>query len=236
MLINTLSAHSLQFPPAASALKDPNGLLAVGGDLSPARLREAYRLGIFPWFSEDSPILWWSPDPRGVIFPDQLHISRSLRKFMRRCGYTCTLNHAFKEVMSACISQREDTEGSWITNDMYAAYCKLHDLGHAHSVEVWSAGKLVGGLYGVLNGQVFCGESMFHRADHASKIALVALVRHFVPAGLRLIDCQMPTPHLLNLGAQALPRGEFLPILQRLGNTEITQEHLIAQSISGICS
>ena len=234
-MISALSAHSLQFPAISGALEEPNGLLAVGGDLSPPRLLEAYRLGIFPWFSDDDPILWWSPDPRGVIFPEQLHISRSLRKFVRNCNYTCTFNQAFAEVISGCIAQREHTEGSWITDDMYEAYCDLHDLGHAHSVEVWSAGRLVGGLYGILNGQVFCGESMFHHADHASKIALMALVQHLSPAGLGLIDCQIPNPHLLSLGAQALPRAEFLPILQRLGETKIEHEYLTPQSISGIC-
>lgn len=224
----------MQFPPVSSALEEPNGLLAVGGDLSPARLLEAYRLGIFPWYGDDDPILWWSPDPRGVIYPEQLHISRSLAKFIRRCPYQCTINQAFERVVSGCIEQRVATEGSWITDDMYEAYCDLHDLGHAHSVEVWQDGNLIGGLYGILNGQVFCGESMFHRADHASKIALVSLVKHLVPGGLALIDCQMTNPHLLTLGAQALPRGEFIPLLQRLSKTSIGQEYLVPQSISGI--
>lgn len=209
-------------------------MLAVGGDLSVPRLIQAYRQGIFPWFSEGDPILWWSPDPRGVIWPEQLHISRSLRKFLKRCDYRCTINIAFEQVVSGCIQQRAELEGSWITDDMYEAYCNLHDAGHAHSIEVWQGEQLVGGLYGVMNGRIFCGESMSHRADHASKVALIALIKHFTPAKLALIDCQMLNPHLSSLGATSLSRTEFIHCLHTLGNDTVASHYREPQSISGI--
>lgn len=232
-MIPILDPVALAFPPVASALREPNGLLAVGGDLSPQRLAHAYAQGIFPWFSDGDPILWWSPDPRAVIFVDRLHISRSLRKFAKRGLYTYSINRTFSQVVRGCIEQRADTEGTWITDDMYHAYCQLHEQGLAHSVEVWQHDTLVGGLYGILQGQIFCGESMFHRADNASKLALLALVRHFEGAGLELIDCQVPNPHLSRLGAETIPRTQFLDYLNRFKRTKISQTYLIPQSISG---
>ncbi|RUO33298.1 leucyl/phenylalanyl-tRNA--protein transferase [Aliidiomarina soli] len=231
-----LDPDSYEFPDPQQALHEPNGLLAVGGDLSVPRLVEAYRQGIFPWFSDGDPLLWWSPDPRAVIDPQQLHIGRSLRKAIRKSHLHCTINHAFEEVISACSEQRAEREGTWITDDMYEAYCDLHQAGHAHSVEVWDKERLVGGLYGVLNGSIFCGESMFHKVTNASKIALVALCHHLQPAGLKLIDCQMPTPHLESLGATSLSRSEFLKHLKRFGEAQIDKDFLLAQPISGICA
>lgn len=233
--LTELRADRIEFPAPQQALDDPNGLLAVGGDLSVARLREAYRQGIFPWFAEADPLLWWSPDPRAIIVPDELHISRSLRKFAKRSGYQCTINHAFDEVIEACAQTRAEHEGTWITDDMVDAYKRLHLAGDAHSVEVWWQGKLVGGLYGVVNGAVFCGESMFHRANNASKIALWALCQQLVPAGMALIDCQMPTEHLESLGARTITREAFLATLKRLSTGKISREALEPQSISGIC-
>lgn len=232
-MLSVLSAGSVDFPDPHIALHEPNGLLAVGGDLSVPRLLEAYRRGIFPWFSDRDPLLWWSPDPRGVIYPQNLYISRSLAKFAKRCNYTYSINQAFEQVISACIEQRTEAEGTWITDDMLESYCDLHDAGHAHSVEVWSDNRLVGGLYGVLSGRIFSGESMFHRADNASKLALVALRNHLTPAGLRLIDCQMPTPHLEKLGAVSMPRAQFLHLLALNVHQPLTRGVLYPQSISG---
>lgn len=233
-MIPVLSHNVLRFPALHRALAEPNGLLAVGGDLSVERLLLAYRSGIFPWFSEGDPIIWWSPDPRGVIFPDRIHVSRSLRKFARRIDYTYSINQAFEQVISGCIEQRAELEGTWITDDMYEAYCDLHDHGHAHSIEVWHHGELAGGLYGVLQGTIFCGESMFHRADNASKLALLALRHHLLPAGLSLIDCQMPNPHLLTLGAEAIAREQFVSLLEQGLQGSIDANYLKPQSISGI--
>lgn len=233
MMIPVLSDSALDFPSVTSALQEPNGLLAVGGDLSPERLVVAYQQGIFPWFSDNDPILWWSPDPRAVFFPDKLHISRSLAKFAKKQPFQFSINQAFEEVISGCIEQRAEQEGTWITDDMYEAYCQLHDEGHAHSIEVWQEHRLVGGLYGIIHGSIFCGESMFHRATNASKLALITLVKHLKPAGLKLIDCQMPNPHLLSLGAQTLPRKEFLDYLNCLGRTKMNADYLKPQSISG---
>lgn len=233
-MIPLLNPASFEFPEVASALTEPNGLLAAGGDLSPQRLLQAYAQGIFPWFSEGDPILWWSPDPRGVILVDRLHISRSLRKFSKRCNYTYSINQAFEEVISGCIEQRADVEGTWITDDMYEAYCNLHDQGAAHSIEVWQSGRLVGGLYGIAQGRIFCGESMFHRADNASKLALAALVNHLKPAGLQLIDCQMPTPHLITLGAETMSRSRFIDYIKQHQGAKMHPDYLIPQPISGI--
>lgn len=233
-MLSQLPRHQHLFPDPEMALQEPNGLLAVGGDLSPERLLKAYQQGIFPWFGEGDPILWWSPDPRAVILPSQLHISRSLRKFLRRCDYHCTFNFAFDEVISNCAEQRAYAEGTWITEDMQVAYSHLHALGHAHSVEVWQGPNLVGGLYGMLMGQVFCGESMFHRADNASKIALLALRDHLLPHGLRLIDCQVPNAHLMSLGAVEMPRHSFLHQLALGHHRPMPAEALCAQPI--ICA
>ncbi|HXH02137.1 MAG TPA: leucyl/phenylalanyl-tRNA--protein transferase [Candidatus Competibacteraceae bacterium] len=205
------------FPNPDEALRDPNGLLAVGGSLTPERLLNAYRQGIFPWFGEGQPILWWSPDPRAVLFPERIKVSRSLRKRMRNAGFQVTLDRAFAEVIRACAAPRRDGPGTWITADMERAYCRLHRLGHAHSVETWYQGRLVGGLYGVAVGRVFYGESMFSHMNDASKVALVRLCRQLEDWGFGLIDCQMSTAHLLSMGAEEIPRRVFLQLIERFG-------------------
>ena len=204
------------FPPVRSALKEPNGLLAAGGDLSPERLLEGYRRGIFPWFSEGDPILWWSPDPRMVLFPAEFKISRSLGKTLRNCRYEARFDSAFEEVIASCAAPRKGEPGTWIGQAMVEAYLELHRLGYAHSVEIWIAGDLAGGLYGVAMGGVFFGESMFSRVRDASKIALAALVAHLKSAGFGLIDCQMHTRHLETLGAREIPRAQFSRLLEEL--------------------
>jgi leucyl/phenylalanyl-tRNA--protein transferase len=204
------------FPPVQSALKHPNGLLAAGGDLSPERLLEAYRHGIFPWFSEGDPILWWSPDPRMILFPSELRISRSLGKTLRNRSYEARFDSAFDEVMAGCAAPRKGEPGTWISGAMIEAYRDLHRLGYAHSVETWIDGVLAGGLYGVAIGRVFFGESMFSGARDASKIALAVLVAHLESAGFGLIDCQMRTRHLESLGAREIPRRRFSRLLEEL--------------------
>jgi leucyl/phenylalanyl-tRNA--protein transferase len=204
------------FPPLASALREPNGLLAVDGDLSPERLVQAYSRGIFPWFGEGEPILWWSPDPRMVLFPAELKVSHSLRKTLRRGRYEVRTDTAFREVMEGCAEPRGGQPGTWITPAMVAAYTRLHDMGIAHSVETWMDGELAGGLYGVALGRMFYGESMFSRRTDASKIAFVHLVRQLERWGFGMIDCQMKTPHLASLGAREIPRGEFVRRLTEL--------------------
>ena len=206
------------FPPLQRALKHPNGLLAAGGDLSPERLLTGYRQGIFPWFSGDEPILWWSPDPRMVLFPEQIKVSRSLGKALRNRAHEIRFDRAFGDVISGCAAPRDGASGTWITERMRQAYERLHRLGHAHSVETWIDGALAGGLYGVALGGVFFGESMFSRARDASKMALVALVRRCRSEGIGLIDCQMHTPHLATLGAREIPRREFARLLRELVN------------------
>ena len=215
MLFQLASRPTAPFPDPALAETEPNGLLAVGGDLSPQRLRNAYRLGIFPWFSAGQPILWWSPDPRLVLFPDRLRISRSLRKTLRRGTFTVSLDRDFGAVIRACAAPRADADGTWIVPEMARAYERLHSVGLAHSAEVWRDGELVGGLYGVAIGRAFFGESMFSRASDASKVALAHLVRCSSAWGFALIDCQVYTPHLASLGAVEIPRAEFL---QRLAD------------------
>ena len=197
------------FPTVSSALKDPNGLLAAGADLSSERLLEAYRHGIFPWFSEGDPILWWSPDPRMILFPAELKISRSFGKTLRNRSYEARFDSAFDEVVAGCAAPRKGDPGTWISGAMIEAYRSLHRLGYAHSVETWIDGDLAGGLYGVAIGRVFFGESMFSRSRDASKIALAALVGHLKSAGFGLIDCQMHTRHLETLGAREIPRRRF---------------------------
>jgi len=198
------------FPPLERALTDPNGLLAVGGDLSPGRLLDAYRKGIFPWYEEGQPILWWSPDPRAVLFTDKIKVSRSLGKTLRNKPYSVSFDQAFTQVISACAEPRAAASGTWITRDMQSAYLKLHQQGHAHSVEVWSEdNKLVGGLYGILLDKVFCGESMFNRQPDMSKIALVSLTEWLKPKRIKVIDCQLPNPHLTRLGAESISRETF---------------------------
>ena len=208
--------HDTPFPPVQSALGDPNGLLAAGGDLSPERLLDAYRHGIFPWFSEGDPILWWSPDPRMILFPAELKISRSLGKTLRNRSYEARFDSAFDEVVAGCAAPRKGEPGTWISGAMIEAYRGLHRLGYAHSVETWIDGDLAGGLYGVAIGRVFFGESMFSRARDASKIALAALVAHLESAGFGLIDCQMRTRHLETLGAREISRRRFSRLLEEL--------------------
>ena len=214
-MIPWLDAHD-PFPPVDQAMTDPNGLLAAGADLSTERLLDAYLHGIFPWFGDDDPLLWWSPDPRMVLVVEELHVSRSLRRVIRSGRYRVTLDTAFAEVMAGCAEPREDDTGTWITAEMVAAYSRLAALGFAHSVEVWSGSDLVGGLYGVAVGRMFYGESMFSRRTDASKVALTTLVWQLERWGFEMIDCQMSTSHLASLGAREIPRGEFVETLRRL--------------------
>jgi leucyl/phenylalanyl-tRNA---protein transferase len=201
--------YNTSFPPLEEALIEPNGLLAAGGDLSLQRLITAYRTGIFPWFNEGEPILWWSPDPRMVLFPNELKISRSLRKTLKKNPYTICFDRHFSQVMHACAAPRKGQSGTWIHPEMISAYTKLHQMGLAHSVEVWIDNTLVGGLYGVALGKVFFGESMFSNVADASKIAFVHLVKQLDDWGYGLIDCQVRTEHLASLGAREIPRAEF---------------------------
>ncbi len=197
------------FPDPGLALPDPNGLLAIGGDLSATRLLNAYREGIFPWFNPDEPILWWSPDPRCVFFPDEVHVSRSLAKRMRQCEYAVSFDQAFARTLEACAGVRRAGRGTWLGPEMRTAYLTLHQLGVAHSVEVWQQGQLVGGLYGVALGRMFFGESMFSHASDASKLALVHLAQQLADWEFPLIDCQVSSPHLSRLGATTLSRTAF---------------------------
>ncbi|MCB1703460.1 MAG: leucyl/phenylalanyl-tRNA--protein transferase [Halioglobus sp.] len=204
------------FPPTAQALQWPNGLLAMGGGLSCARLLDAYSRGIFPWYEAPQPVLWWTPDPRSVLFPDALHISRSLRKTLRSNRFRLAVDSHFGAVMRACADVRRDTVGTWIDEDMVTAYEELHALGFAHAVEVFDDnGALVGGLYGVSLGRVFFGESMFSRATDASKVALVALVDIAKRGDIQLIDCQVENPHLNSLGATNINRLDFEQCLEQ---------------------
>ena len=206
------------FPSVETALDEPNGLLMAGGSLTPARLLSAYRNGIFPWYEEGEPILWWSPDPRCILWPEDFRLSRSLRKSMRNAGFTVTQNSAFRDVMISCGAPRSGSSGTWVTREMIEAYCRLHMHDIAESIEVWRGDVLVGGLYGVVIGQVFIGESMFSRERDASKIALA----HLVGSGrFKLIDCQLETPHLRSLGAQTVSRAEYITLLDRYAQTTI---------------
>ena len=202
-------SQKISFPPPHLATAE--GLLAVGGDLRRERLLEAYRRGIFPWYADDEPILWWSPDPRLVIYPGNIHISRSLKRTLRRKRFKVTADRAFDRVIRQCAKvPRRQGEGTWITPAMEAAYCDLHRKGAAHSVDVWLEDQLVGGLYGISLGGAFFGESMFAHCSDASKVALVHLARHLAHHGFQLIDCQVTTPHLLRMGAEEIPRRRFL--------------------------
>lgn len=202
------------FPHPDRALTEPDGLLAAGGSLNPRRLLRAYRLGIFPWYSSGQPILWWSPDPRLVLFPERIKISRSLRKTLRKGLFAITADIDFPAVMAACAEPRSLAPGTWITPQMHRAYCRLHRLGHAHSIEIWHQGKLAGGLYGVAVGRVFYGESMFSLVSDASKVALVLLAAQLRRWDFAIIDCQVRTDHLLRMGAVEIPRATFLELLQ----------------------
>lgn len=211
-----------EFPPIQQALTEPNGLLAASDRISSSRLLTAYRRGIFPWYSDQQPVLWWSPDPRMVLFPDEFRMPRSLAKRLRRRDYEIRLDSAFAEVMRECSKPRSEDAGTWITEEMIAAYCELHRLGYAHSVETWIDGKLAGGLYGVSLGRAFYGESMFARVSDASKIAFAHLVRQLSRWQFGLIDCQMNTAHLARFGAREITRAEFSLKLTELVNYPIT--------------
>ena len=206
----------LSFPPPERALIEPNGLLALGGDLSCKRLIQAYSKGIFPWFNQDEPILWWSPDPRMVLFPAELKISRSLRKALQKHDYQISADRSFDQVIAACAAPRRHQGGTWINSGMIKAYRELHRMGHAHSVETCIDGKLAGGLYGVALGRAFFGESMFSRTTNASKIAFVHLVKQLAHWRFGIIDCQMKTAHLASLGAREIPRTQFTRIIEEL--------------------
>ncbi|MDW5418035.1 leucyl/phenylalanyl-tRNA--protein transferase [Iodobacter sp. CM08] len=214
---------SLQFPPLSLALQEPNGLLAAGGDLSPQRVLSAYVSGIFPWFMPGEPILWWSPNPRMVLFPAELHIPKSLDKVLRNRSYEVRFDTAFAEVMQGCAAPRDGEPATWISDDVCASYGALHRAGWAHSAECWIDGELAGGLYGIAIGKMFYGESMFARKADASKIAFVHLVRYLEQQGFQLIDCQMRTDHLARFGAREIFRDEFIERLSAL----ITEPHQV---------
>jgi leucyl/phenylalanyl-tRNA--protein transferase len=209
-----------RFPPVDGAMTSPNGLLAAGGDLSAARLLDAYRQGIFPWYNAGEPILWWSPDPRMVLIPSEFKVSSSLGKVLRKHTHEVTLDRDFGRVVRCCAAPREGAHGTWINPDIMAAYGELHRLNCAHSVEVWADKKLLGGLYGVAIGKMFYGESMFSRASNGSKIALAYLAKQLARWQFGMIDCQMATPHLASLGAREIPRDKFIGHLQQLVHCE----------------
>lgn len=217
--LHELDPRSLWFPPLEDALDEPNGLLAFGGDLRPERILTAYRNGIFPWYQDGQPILWWSPDPRAILYPDQVNISRSMRKVLRSDAFSIHLDRDFDAVIAACGALTERRTGTWITAPMRQAYRELHRLGHAHSIEVWQDGALVGGLYGLGIGRVFFGESMFSRVANASKVALIHLCARLQTWGFAVIDCQVTNDHLLSMGSQEIARRDF----QRLIAEHTTQ-------------
>jgi len=209
-----LLSDKIEFPPPR--LASEHGLLAVGGDLSQTRLLLAYRMGIFPWYSDDEPVMWWSPDPRLVLYPREIKISRTLKKILRKNVFQVTMDRAFREVIHHCADVRlEKNEGTWIVEDMMEAYCRLHESGFAHSVEAWHQGELVGGIYGVSLGKCFFGESMFSRISNASNVALVKLVEYLETLSFDMLDCQIPTGHLIRFGAREVPRDRFLMELER---------------------
>lgn len=204
------------FPPVDMAWDEPNGLLAVGGNLHPMRLINAYQSGVFPWFSPNEPIYWWSPNPRAVLYPHKIRFSRSLRKVMRNKGYSINFDQDFPATVNACAAPRAGNGGTWITNEMFQAYCNLHRLGYAHSVEVRNQdNELIGGLYGVVANGVFSGESMFSKTPNTSKLALVALAYHLQQWGFHLIDCQIESDHLLSMGAEEISRSHYINILKQ---------------------
>lgn len=220
------------FPPLELALSEPNGLLAAGGDLSPERLIAAYRRGIFPWFSAGDPILWWSPNPRMVLIPSELNISRALAKVLRNRPYETRVDTAFAEVVAGCAAPRNGQPGTWIVPEMQAAYLRLHTLGYAHSIETWINGELAGGLYGIALGHAFFGESMFARHTDASKIALAHLCALLQQKGFGIIDCQMETAHLASLGARPISRSDFAARLDALVPTDALPGHWSASTIA----
>ncbi len=205
---------SHELPAPQMALREPNGLLAAGGELTPTHLWQAYQQGIFPWYNDGQPILWWSPDPRAVIRVTDFHASRRLRRTLRQHPWRITLNCAFAEVVAQCAAPRARDQGTWLNPAMQAAYCAMHALGRAHSLEVWRESRLVGGVYGVAVGRVFSGESMFSRVSDTSKIALFALCRHLAANGYAVLDCQIDNPHLTTLGCETMPRDKFIQLLR----------------------
>ena len=211
-------------PPVELALEEPNGLLAQGGDLSVETLLDAYRHGVFPWYSDDQPLLWWSPNPRAVLRPSEIHISRSMQRFLRKLPWEISFDRDFRAVITACAAPRDGHPGTWITREMTDAYYALHAGGHAHSLECRNGNELVGGIYGVAIGQVFFAESMCSRATNASKVALVALCDYLTKWGYQLIDCQIPNPHLLSLGVKMLSRGDFSALLSTACDRLPTQD------------
>ena len=214
MNLTLLDSEQPQFPHPRHAVKEPDGLLAVGGNLSPSTLINAYRQGIFPWYQDDDPILWWSPSQRCLIPMAGLHLSKSLVRTLRRQEYTITSDKDFAGVVQACAAPRDNDGGTLITAEMVEAYCQLHSMGQAHSVEVWDQGQLVGGIYGVAVGEVFCGESMFSRVTNGSKIAMAHLCQGLCQRGFKLLDCQLENPHLISMGASLVPRDQFLATLE----------------------
>ncbi|USR62706.1 leucyl/phenylalanyl-tRNA--protein transferase [Lelliottia amnigena] len=229
MRLVQLSRHNIAFPPPEGALREPNGLLALGGDLSPARLLMAYQRGIFPWFSPGDPILWWSPDPRAILEPLQFHLSRSMKRFHAKSPYRVTLNYAFGQVIEGCAADRD--EGTWITRDIINAYLRLHELGYAHSIEVWDNDTLVGGMYGVAQGTLFCGESMFSRAINASKTALLVFCQDFSLGGGQLMDCQVLNEHTASLGAVEITRRHYLDQLDKLRLQKLPQNFWVPRTL-----
>ena len=221
----------LAFPDVKRALSEPSGLLCAGGDLEPATIVAAYSRGIFPWFSDDQPILWWSPDPRMVLFPGEFKYSKSLAKTVRAKKFEVRFDTAFADVIKGCAEPRTEDGGTWIVNEMQTAYSRLHKQGVAHSVESWRDGKLMGGLYGIALGRMFFGESMFARETDASKVALAALVEKLTRDGFELIDCQQETKHLARFGARPIARADFVRRLQELINSQSTQSHWRAQHV-----
>ncbi|KMT66362.1 leucyl/phenylalanyl-tRNA--protein transferase [Catenovulum maritimum] len=223
MALYQLSSDDLTFPNPQLALDNPNGLLAIGGDLSSTRLINAYKLGIFPWFNPEEPILWWSPNPRGVITPAEFKLNRSTKKSIKRSNFSFTVNQAFSDVIQNCAKLRVK-EGTWISDEMISAYTKLHEEKYAHSIEVWQNDKLVGGLYGIGLGALFCGESMFHLATDASKAAFWQLCELAKKFGIQLIDCQMQNSHLQTLGIYEIERNDFLTISAELQQASISSD------------
>lgn len=229
--LTELTNDKTYFPNLNTALQDPDGLLAIGGDLTPERIVNAYRNGIFPWFSNDEPILWWSPSKRAVIQPAQCHISKSMKKLIRKNNFTITINSAFPAVINACAQPRTSQPETWICPPMIAAYNRLHQLGYAHSIEVWKDNKLVGGLYGMGIGKLFCGESMFSIEDNSSKIAFIALNQHLGNFPDTYIDCQMQTSHLSSLGVKEVERTQFIQYLHNAKDQPLNKNCWIPKEI-----
>jgi leucyl/phenylalanyl-tRNA--protein transferase len=230
-VIYQLYPGEIAFPEVSEALKDPNGLLAVGGDLSPRRLLNAYKKGIFPWYSADEPLMWWSPDPRGVLFFDDFIVNRSLTKFLKKMPFTLSVNRAFKDVISLCANVPRNDNGTWITTEMINAYIDLHQRGYAHSVEVWQDKTLVGGLYGIMINGCFCGESMFHLKANASKVAYWGLVQWMQQHNAHFIDCQMQNDFLQTLGVSEISRELYLHKLENAQQFVIPKSMWNAQFI-----